>query len=88
MSSPEQPSLADRRLRLALTCELDRLLLRLALRPTARRPEIMIGGLPVSAITKAFSVAQFMPGKIGRLARGAALCADLLRAFNPFARSH
>ena len=86
MSSHDHPTFADRRLRLSLACELDRLHLRLALRPTVQRPEIKIGGVPMSAITKAFSVAQFLPGKLGRLARGAALGADLFRAFNPFAR--
>ena len=86
MSSPDHPSLADRRLRLALACELDRLHLRLALRPSPRRPEVKIAGVPLSSLTKAFSFAQFLPGKLGRAARGVALGADLLKAFNPFAR--
>lgn len=86
MSAPHHPTFAERRLRLALACELDRLRLRLALRPPLQSPEIKIAGVPMSAITQVFSVAQFLPGKFGRLARGAALGTDLLRAFNPFAR--
>ena len=80
------PTLAERRQRLALVCELDRLHLRLALRPTARRPELTVGGVPLSALTTALSFAQFLPGRFGRIARGASLGADLFHAFNPFAR--
>lgn len=80
-------SLEERRLRLALRCELDRLRLRIALRPSRRR-ELRIGGVPISTINKAFSFAQFLPGKLGRLARGASFGVDLFRALNPFARSH
>lgn len=87
MNSPTHfpPSFAERRERLALVCQLDRLHLRLALRPTAKRPEITLGGVPVSALTQAFSFAQFLPGKLGGLARSASLGADLFRAFNAFA---
>jgi hypothetical protein len=79
-------TLAERRARLALVCQLDRLRLRLALRPAAHRPEITLGGVPISALTQAFSLAQFLPGKVGRFARNAALGADLFRAVNPFTR--
>ncbi|MBC7365403.1 MAG: hypothetical protein H7343_01110 [Undibacterium sp.] len=84
--SAHPPTPAERRQRLALMCELDRLHLRLALRPPAHRPEITLGGVPVSALTKAFSLVQFLPGKLGRFARGAALGAGLFRGFNPFTR--
>jgi len=88
MNSPAHflSTLAEHRERLALVCQLDRLRLRLALRPAAHQPDITLGGAPISALTQAFSLAQFLPGKIGRFARNAALGADLFRAVNPFTR--
>jgi hypothetical protein len=88
MNSPAHfpPTLAEQRERLALVCQLDRLRLKLALRPTAHRPEITLGGVPVSVLTQIFSFAQFLPGKLGRFARSASGGADLFRAFNPFVR--
>jgi len=52
MNSPAHfpPTPAERRQRLALACELDRLRLRLALRPAARPPELTVGGVPLSAL--------------------------------------
>ncbi len=80
--SPLHP--AERRERLALICELDRLRLRLALRPTN---ELTIAGVPAKALTKAFSVTQFLPGRFGRLARGLALGSALFRMIQPLIRS-
>lgn len=85
MNSPSPLTFEQRRRRLALICELDRLNLRIALRP-AQRAEPVIGGVPLSVFNKAFSFAQFIPGKIGRWARSAAMGADLFRTFNPFGR--
>ena len=85
--NPTSPlTLEERRRRLALICELDRLNLRIALRPVARRPEPVLGGVPLSVFNQALSFAQLIPGKIGRWARSAAMGADLFRAFNPFGR--
>ena len=68
--------------RLSLMCELDRLRLRLALRP-APSDELTIGGLPKSAITKAFSFIQFVPGRIGKIARGLAIGSTFFRFIKP-----
>ncbi len=78
-------ALADRRARLALVCELDRLHLKLAVKKTQGQ-ELEIAGLPVTTVTKAFSLAQLFPGPIGRWSRRLSLGAELLRAFNPLAR--
>ncbi|MBL9187086.1 MAG: hypothetical protein JNK23_06390 [Opitutaceae bacterium] len=86
MNAAAPLTLEERRRRLALICELDRLHLRLALRPAARGSGAAIGGVPLSVLNKAFSFAQFLPGKIGRWARGAALGADLINLLNPFSR--
>lgn len=78
-------SLADRRLRLALACELDRLHLKIAFaKPHGR--ELQVAGVPLSTFTKAFSVAQLLPGSIGRWSRRLSLGAELFGAFNPFTR--
>jgi hypothetical protein len=76
----------ERLQRLALVCELDRLRLRLALRP-APASEITIAGLPATAVTKVLSYIQFLPGRIGQLARGLALGSTFLRLIKPLVRS-
>jgi hypothetical protein len=83
---PAMPTLAERRERLALACELDRLRLRLALRPPARPAALAGADTALSLAGKALSVAGFFPGKIGRWARRLSLGSELLGAFNPFAR--
>lgn len=86
-SLPAHLTIAERRERLALACELDRLRLRLALRlPLSNGTAPAIAGVPLSSLNQAFSIAQLLPGKIGRWSRRAALGAELLSAFNPFKR--
>lgn len=83
------PTLAERRERLALACELDRLRLRLALRPPGRPAGLASLAGADSALSlagKALSVAGFFPGKIGRWARRLALGSEVLGAFKPFIR--
>jgi hypothetical protein len=79
-------SAAERRQRLALVCQLDRLHLRLALRPA---PSAMgpLGGLAAPALTPALAFAQLLPGPLGRLARGFALGSALFRTVQPWLRS-
>lgn len=88
-AEPEFPgkpgSLADRRQRLALACELDRLHLKIAFAKKSGR-ELQIAGVPLSTFSKAFSVAQLLPGTIGRWSRRLSLGAELFSAFNPFTR--
>ena len=75
---------AERRERLALVCQLDRLRLRLALRPSH---EITIAGLPATSLKKALSAAQLFPGRLGRLARGFAVGSALFRLIQPLLHS-
>jgi hypothetical protein len=75
MNSPDvRTSLAEQRERLALSCELDRLRLRLALRPLENH------GSPQSGIGKALAIGQLVPGKIGRWARRLAAGADFFQS--------
>jgi hypothetical protein len=76
---------AERRERLTLLCQLDRLHLKLMLRP-APSSEPTLGGLPLSSLGQALSFSQLLPGKIGRLSRGVALGAQLFRATQFFRR--
>jgi len=82
MKAPYDTQTAEVIQRLSLMCELDRLRLRLALRP-APSDELTIGGLPKSAITKAFSFMQFVPGRIGKIARGLAIGSTFFRFIRP-----
>lgn len=81
---PPHLTLAERRERLALVCQLDRLNLRLALRPS---PETTIAGLPAASLKKALSATQLFPGRLGRLARGFAVGSALFRMIQPLLRS-
>jgi hypothetical protein len=85
MRSPPATN-AYRRQRLALVCELDRLRLRIALRQRASSDEVTIAGLPKSAVAKAFSIVQLLPGRIGRIARGFALGSAFFRIVQPLIR--
>jgi hypothetical protein len=58
------PTLAEQRERLALACRLDRLNLRLAMRPTP------LERLTLNILEKAAPLIPFLPGKVGRWARG------------------
>lgn len=82
---PPAHVLAARRERLALACELDRLRLRLAVRPSPSGGAEAAGTV-LSVAGKALSVAGFFPGRIGRWARRLALGSELLGALNPFGR--
>lgn len=82
-SSPQAQREAQRA-RLVLACELDRLNLRLALRP--KPAATTIAGVPMTAVNQAFSIAQLIPGRIGRWARRAAAAAEVLGALNFFRR--
>jgi hypothetical protein len=75
-------SVAERRQRLALVCQLDRLHLRLALRP-APPAAGSLGALAAPAL--AFT--QLLPGPLGRLSRGFALGSALFRVVQPLIRS-
>lgn len=78
-----EPTVTERIKQLALTCELDRLRLRIALKP-APPHEMTLGGLPASAIGKALSFTQYFPGKIGQVARGVSLGSAVFRIVQPF----
>jgi len=77
-------SFDDRIGQLALICELDRLRLRIALRP-APAHELTVGGLPASAIAKALAFTQYFPGRIGQMARGVAIGSSIIRVLKPLA---
>lgn len=68
---------------LALICELDRLQLRIVLKP-APQNELTLGGLPASAIGKALSFTQYFPGRIGQVARSVAIGSAMFRVIRPF----
>lgn len=82
-ASPVIMPRAERRELLALACELDRLQLRLALRP-APSDALSIAGLPATALSKALSFTQFLPGNMGRIARAVALGSKVIRMVKPF----
>ena len=63
MSITKQPTLAEQRERLALVCELDRLNLRLAMRPTP------IESMTLNVLEKIAPLAPHIPGKLGKWAR-------------------
>jgi hypothetical protein len=77
--NPPAPTLEERRQRLALECELDRLNLRLAMRPTR------VDGLALSVAAKMLPLARHFPGRIGRWSRevshGAAFFRGIYDAF-------
>jgi hypothetical protein len=62
--SANPPTLAQQRERLALECQLDRLNLRLAVRPTP------LEKLAVGMVEKLAPLAPHLPGAIGRWTRG------------------
>ena len=64
---------AQRREQLALACRLDRLNLRLAMRPTA------LERLSLTLLEKAAPLIPFLPGRVGRWARGITRGTNLLR---------
>jgi len=68
-----KPTPAERREWLALACRLDRLNLRLAVRPTA------LERLSLSLLGKAAPLIPLLPGKIGRWARGIGRGTNLVR---------
>jgi hypothetical protein len=67
------PTLAEQRERLALACRLDRLNLRLAMRPTP------LERLTLNILEKAAPLIPFLPGKVGRWARGISRGTNLFR---------
>jgi hypothetical protein len=71
MSTPS--TLAEQRERLALACRLDRLNLRLAMRPTP------LERFTLNLLEKAAPLVPFLPGKIGRWARGISRGTNLFR---------
>ncbi|HZZ20717.1 MAG TPA: hypothetical protein VFE25_15180 [Opitutaceae bacterium] len=64
MSDYREPTLAEQRERLALTCQLDRLNLRLALRPTP------VERLAMGVMEKLAPLAPHLPGRLGKWTRG------------------
>jgi hypothetical protein len=62
--SSNSPTLAEQRQRLALECQLDRLNLRLAVRPTP------LEKLALNLVEKLSPLAPHLPGTIGRWTRG------------------
>ena len=73
MSSRTHATPAERREQLALACRLDRLNLRLAMRPTA------LERLSLTLLEKAAPLVPFLPGRVGRWARGITRGTNLLR---------
>jgi hypothetical protein len=64
MSSGTHPSLAVQRERLALACQLDRLNLKLAVRPSP------LEKLAMGMLEKLAPIAPHLPGRIGKWTRG------------------
>jgi hypothetical protein len=64
MNIAKQPILATQRERLALACELDRLNLRLAMRPTP------IERTTLKVLERVAPLAPLLPGRLGKWARG------------------
>jgi hypothetical protein len=64
MSEYHELTLAEQRERLALTCQLDRLNLRLAMRPSPMEK------LAMGVFEKLAPLAPHLPGKIGKWTRG------------------
>jgi hypothetical protein len=73
MSEQTKPTLAEQRERLALACRLDRLNLRLAMRPTP------LERMSLGLLEKAAPLLPFLPGRIGRWARGITQGTNLFR---------
>jgi hypothetical protein len=73
MNEQTKPTLAEQRERLALACRLDRLNLRLAMRPTP------LERLSLAVLEKAAPLIPYLPGRIGRWARGIAQGTNLFR---------
>jgi hypothetical protein len=63
MNIAKPPTLAEQRERLALVCELDRLNLRLAMRPTP------LERTTLKVLEKVAPLAPHLPGRLGRWAR-------------------
>jgi hypothetical protein len=74
MSSGSQPSLAVQRERLALACQLDRLNLRLAVRPSP------LERLAIGMLEKLAPIAPHLPGRIGKWTRGIMRGTSLFRS--------
>jgi hypothetical protein len=64
MSEYHEPTLAEQRERLALQCQLDRLNLRIAMRPSP------LEKIAMGFVEKLAPLAPHLPGKIGRWTRG------------------
>jgi hypothetical protein len=64
MSEYHEPTLAEQRERLALTCQLDRLNLRLAMRPTP------VERLAMGVMEKLAPLVPHLPGRLGKWTRG------------------
>jgi hypothetical protein len=73
MNTQPNPPLAEQREELALACRLDRLNLLLSLRPTPMER------LSLTLLEKAAPLLPFLPGKVGRWARGITRGTNLLR---------
>ena len=73
MNGETRSTPAERRERLALACRLDRLNLRLAMRPTA------LERLSLTLLEKAAPLIPLLPGRVGRWARGITRGTNLLR---------
>jgi hypothetical protein len=67
------PTLAEQRERVALACELDRLNLRLAMRPTP------IERMTLGVLEKVAPLVPHLPGRIGKWARGIVRGTNLAR---------
>jgi hypothetical protein len=80
MSEHHPLTLDERRERLVLACELDRLKLRLALRPSP------LERLTISVIEKIAPLAPHLPGRLGRWTRGimqgTSMVRDVYEAFS------
>ena len=73
MNDENKPTLAEQRERLGLACKLDRLNLRLAMRPTP------LERLALNVMEKAAPFIPLLPGKVGRWARGISQGTSLFR---------
>ncbi|MFT3781940.1 MAG: hypothetical protein QM790_07980 [Nibricoccus sp.] len=71
---------------LLLLCELDRVHLKLAMKPSPSADHT-IAGIPNAIMNKALSFTQFLPGRIGQLSRGIAIGSTLFRMVRPFVKA-
>jgi hypothetical protein len=73
MSSPNMLTLEQKRQRLALACQLDRLNLQLALKPTP------LESLAISVMEKLAPIVPHLPGRLGTWTRSAMKATNLFR---------